>query len=202
MKLYFSPGACSLSPHIALREAGLDVTLERVDVREKKTASGADFRTINPKGYLPAVELDNGAILTEVSAIVQYIADLAPASKLAPAAGSFERYRLMEWLNYIASELHKSFSPLFNPAATEDMRAHAHTVLATRLSHVAEQLKDREYLLGSQFSVADSYLFTVLGWAGYVKFSLADWPVLQEFSARVAARPAVQEAMRAEGLIK
>lgn len=202
MKLYFSPGACSLSPHIALREAGLDVTLERVDVREKKTASGADFRTINPKGYLPAVELDNGAILTEVSAIVQYIADLAPASKLAPAAGSFERYRLMEWLNYIASELHKSFSPLFNPAATEDMRAHAHTVLATRLSHVAEQLKDREYLLGSQFSVADSYLFTVLGWAGYVKFSLADWPVLQEFSARVAARPAVQEAMRAEGLIQ
>jgi glutathione S-transferase len=201
MKLFFSPGACSLSPHIALREAGLDFTLERVDIRQKQTASGADFRTINPKGYVPALQLDNGAVLTEGPAIVQYIADLAPASKLAPAAGTLERYRVMEWLNYISSELHKNYGPLFNPAATDDMKAAARTNLSNRLGLVAEQLQGSEYLTGEQFTVADAYLFTVLNWSGFVKFSLADWPVLQQFCARVAARPAVQEAMRAEGMI-
>jgi glutathione S-transferase len=202
MKLYFSPGACSLSPHIALREAGLDFVAERVDLRQKVTESGADFRAINPKGYVPALQLKDGTLLTEGPAIVQYIADQAPASKLAPAAGSIERYQLVEWLNYISTEVHKSFSPLFNPAATDDMKQAARTAIANRLNYVAQVLDGREFLMGSTFTVADAYLFTVLGWAGYVKLSLADWPVLQAYIERVGARPAVQQAMRDEGLIK
>jgi glutathione S-transferase len=202
MKLYFSPGACSLSPHIALREAGLDFVAERVDLRQKVTESGADFRAVNPKGYVPALQLKDGTVLTEGPAIVQYIADQAPASKLAPAAGTIERYKLVEWLNYISSEVHKSFSPLFNPAATDDMKQAARTAIAHRLNYVAQALDGREFLMGSTFSVADAYLFTVLGWAGYVKLSLADWPALQAYIERVGARPAVQQAMRDEGLIK
>jgi glutathione S-transferase len=202
MKLYFSPGACSLSPHIALREAGLDFVAERVDLRQKVTESGADFRAINPKGYVPALQLKDGTLLTEGPAIVQYIADQAPASKLAPAAGSIERYQLVEWLNYISTEVHKSFSPLFNPAATDDMKQAARTAIANRLNYVAQVLDGREFLMGSTFTVADAYLFTVLGWAGHVKMSLADWPVLQAYIERVGARPAVQQAMRDEGLIK
>jgi glutathione S-transferase len=202
MKLYFSPGACSLSPHIALREAGLDFVAERVDLRQKVTESGADFRAVNPKGYVPALQLKDGTVLTEGPAIVQYIADQAPASKLAPAAGTIERYKLAEWLNYISTEVHKSFSPLFNPAATDDMKQAARTAIAHRLNYVAQALEGRDFLMGSQFSVADAYLFTVLGWAGYVKLSLADWPVLQAYIERVGARPAVQQAMRDEGLIK
>jgi glutathione S-transferase len=202
MKLYFSPGACSLSPHIALREAGLDFVAERVDLRQKVTESGADFRAVNPKGYVPALQLKDGTVLTEGPAIVQYIADQAPASKLAPAAGSIERYQLVEWLNYISTEVHKSFSPLFNPAATDDMKQAARTAIANRLNYVAQVLDGREFLMGSTFTVADAYLFTVLGWAGYVKLSLADWPVLQAYIERVGARPAVQQAMRDEGLIK
>ena len=202
MKLYFSPGACSLSPHIALIEAGLDFTLEQVDIRAKQTASGADFRTINPKGYVPALQLDDGTVLTEGPAIVQYIADLAPASQLAPAAGTLERYRLLEWLNFISAEVHKNFSPLFDPSATDDLRAAARANLGRRLGYVAQQLEGRDYLLGSQFTVADTYLFTILGWAEYVKFSLADWPVFDAYRARIASRPAVQQALRNEGLIK
>jgi glutathione S-transferase len=201
MKLYFSPGACSLSPHIVLIEAGLDFTSERVDLREKKTAGGEDYRAINPKGYVPALALEDGALLTEGPAIVQYLADLAPAAGLLPPVGDVARYKVVAWLGYISSELHKNFSPLFNPAATEDMKAHAHKMLALRLEHVAAQLDGREFL-ETRFSVADAYLFTVLGWADRVGVSLAAWPVLGEYRARVAARPAVQQALREEGLIK
>lgn len=202
MKLYFSPGAGSLSPHIALLEAGLPFTTEQVDLRTKRTASGADYTTINPMGYLPALALDHGVILTEGPAIVQYIADQAPARRLAPPAGSFERYQMMAWLSFIGSELHKSFGPLFDPAASEDMKSAARTSLAPRFAHVARRLEHSDYLLGSEFTVADSYLFTVVSWAGFVKFSLSDWPVLRAYQARVAARPAVQQAMRDEGLLE
>jgi len=201
MKLYFSPGACSLSPHIVLFEAGLDFTSERVDLREKKTAGGEDYRAINPKGYVPALALDDGSLLTEGPAIVQYLADLAPAAGLLPPVGDVARYKVVAWLGYISSELHKNFSPLFNPAATEDMKAHARKMLALRLEYVASQLGDRAFL-EPRFSVADAYLFTVLGWADRVGVSLAEWPVLGDYRARVAARPAVQQALRAEGLIK
>jgi glutathione S-transferase len=202
MKLYFSPGACSLSPHIALLEAGLDFTLERVDVRAKQTASGLDFLTINPKGYVPALEMKDGAVLTEGPAIVQFIADLAPDRQLAPANGTLERYRLVEWLNFISTELHKSFSPLFRPTSTEDMKEAARAHLTNRLNWLAGQLEGRDYLMGSQFTVADAYLFTVLGWANFVQFDLAQWPVFAAYTQRVAARPAVQQALRAEGLLK
>lgn len=202
MKLYFSPGACSLSPHIVLLEAGLAFTAERVDLGKKLTASGADFRSINPNGYVPALELDNGTVLTEGPAIVQYLADTAPQAGLLSPVGSVERYQALGWLNYISTELHKNFSPLFKPDSTDDIRERARKMLALRLDHVARHLEGREFLAGSQFGVADAYLFTVLGWADLVKFSLADWPQLQAFRARVAARPAVQQAMREEGLIK
>jgi glutathione S-transferase len=201
MKLYFSPGACSLSPHIVLLEAGLEFSAERVDLREKKTAAGEDFRAINPKGYVPALGLDDGTLLTEGAAIVQYLADLAPGAGLLPPVGDAARYKVIAWLSYISSELHKNFSPLFNPAATDDMRAHARKMLAQRLDYVASQLAASEYL-EQRFSVADAYLFTVLGWAEVVKLSLADWPVLDAYRARIGARPAVQQALRAEGLIK
>lgn len=201
MKLYFSPGACSLSPHIVLLEAGLAFTTERVDLREKRTAGGEDFRAINPKGYVPALALDDGTLLTEGPAIVQYLADLAPAAGLLPAVGDVERYKVVGWLNYISTELHKNFSPLFNPAASEDMRAHARKMLSLRLDYVARQLQGQEFL-GTRFSVADAYLFTVLGWADRVQVSLADWPVFEAYRARIAQRPAVVQAMREEGLIK
>ena len=202
MKLYFSPGACSLSPHIVLLEAGLAFTSERVDLGTKLTAGGADFRSINPNGYVPALELDNGAVLTEGPAIVQYLADTAPQAGLLPPVGSVERYQALGWLNYISTELHKNFSPLFKPDSTDDMRERARKMLALRFDHVARHLEGRDFLVGSQFGVADAYLFTVLGWTDFVKFSLADWPQLQAFRARVAQRPAVQQAMREEGLIK
>jgi glutathione S-transferase len=201
MKLYFSPGACSLSPHIVLLEAGLEFTSERVDLREKKTAGGDDYRAINPKGYVPALVLDDGSLLSEGPAIVQYLADLAPGAALLPPVGEAARYQVIAWLNYISAELHKNFGPLFNPAATDDMKAHARKMLALRLEYVASQLGNREYL-ETRFSVADAYLFTVLGWADFVQLSLEDWPVLGEYRARVAARPAVQQALREEGLLK
>ena len=202
MKLYFSPGACSLSPHIVLLETGLPFSTERVDLGKKRTAGGADLRSINPNGYVPALELENGTVLTEGPAIVQYLADLAPHTGLLPAVGQVERYQALGWLNYISTELHKNYSPLFKPDASDDMRANARKMLALRFSHVASHLEGRDFLAGSQFSVADAYLFTVLGWADVVKFSLADWPQLQAFRARIGARPAVQAALRAEGLLK
>lgn len=202
MKLYFAPGACSLSPHIVLLEAGLTFDIEKVALANKQTASGADYTKINPKGYVPALQLDNGEVLTEGPAIVQFIADKVPEKKLAPANGTMERYRLMEWLNFVSTELHKGFSPLFKPGTPEETKQAARDLLAKRLGFVAEKLRDSQYLTGNQFTVADAYLFTVLNWAGHVKLDLSPWPVLQAYQKRVAARPAVHAAMVAEGLIK
>lgn len=202
MKLYFSPGACSLTPHIVLCEAGLKYELERVSIPEKKIVSGGDFREINPKGYVPALQLDNGEVLTEVSAVIQYLADQVPEKKLAPAAGTMEHYRLIEWLNFISTELHKNFTPLFMPGTPEETKQTAHNLLALRIEIVEKQLKNSEYLSGNQFSVADAYLFTVLGWAQYVKLDLGRWPAVQAYLQRIAARPAVRAAMTEEGLIK
>lgn len=202
MKLYFSPGACSMSPHIVLHEAGLDFDTERVDLRKKLTAGGADFTAINPKGYVPALALEDGSLLTEGPAIVQYLADLVPERRLAPPAGSIERYRLMEWLNFISTEVHKNFSPLFNPAASEDMKQTALAALEKRFRYMAGALEGRDYVLGETFSVADAYLFTVLNWTFPVKLDLAAWPVLQAYHARIGARASVQKVLRAEGLVK
>ncbi len=201
MKLYFSPGACSLSPHIVLLEAGLPFTTEKVNIRKRLTDSGADFMAINPKGYVPALELDNGAILTEGPVIGQYIADQAPDKQLVPARGSAEHYQLLEWLNFIGTEIHKSYSPLFNPASGDDAKANARAALARRFAYTAERLEGRDYLIGERFSVADAYLFTVLNWAAIVQIDLSAYPVLQSYHARIAGRPAVQQAMRDEGLL-
>jgi glutathione S-transferase len=201
MKLYYAPGACSLSPHIVLLEAGLQFEHEKVDLATKQTASGRDFNTISPKGYVPLLELDDGTMLSEGAAIVQYLADHAAERQLAPPAGTIERVRLQEWLSFISSELHKNFSPLFNPAAGPEWKAAAVAVLARRLAHVAAHLERQPYLLGSSFSVADAYLFTVLNWGQWVKLDLAQWPVLQAYHARVADRRAVQAAMQQEGLL-
>jgi glutathione S-transferase len=202
MKLYYSPGACSLSPHIVLREAGLAFTPVLASTKTKKLADGTDFNLINPKSQVPVLELDNGERLTEGPAIVQYIADLAPASGLAPAAGTMPRYRLMEWLNFITSELHKGFSPLFNPAMPEEGKALARAKLGERFAWVDRQLEGRSYLMGDTFSAADAYLFTVSRWAPYVGVDLSALPNLAAYRARVEARPRVQEAMKAEGLLK
>jgi glutathione S-transferase len=200
MKLYYSPGACSLSPHIALREAGLDFTLEKTDLKSKQTTSGGDIRRDNPKGMVPVLVLDNGDVLTEGPAIVQWIADQNPDAELAPAAGTMPRYHLMEWLNFITSELHKSYSPLFNPNAPEEYKTIARTALAERYAFVNDKLAGGPYLMGRQFTVADGYLFTVTNWARIVKFDLTSYPNIVAFQERVRARPKVQEAMKAEGL--
>lgn len=202
MKLYFSPGACSLSPHIALREAGLDFELERVDFATKKTRGGEDFTAINPKGYVPALRLDDGQVLTEGPAIVQYIADLAPDHKLAPPAGSLERYRLQETLNFISTELHKGFSPLFRKDCPEAWKEVVRTNLGVRFAMLDALLGKQEFVFGQQFSVADGYLFTVLGWTRFVQYDLTPYPNLIAYQARIAARPAVHAALAAEGLTK
>lgn len=201
MKLYYSPGACSLSPHIVLREVGLEFEMERVDLKSKKTEHGIDYLEINPKGYVPAVRLDDGELLTEGPAIVQYLADWVPERKLAPAAGTMERVRLQEWLNFISTELHKSHSPLFNPAAPEEWKTWMRDLIGRRLALVAKQLEGRDYLLGD-FSVADPYLFTVLSWGRFVNVDSSAWPVIGAYQARMAARPAVLAALKAEGLLK
>lgn len=200
MKLYYSPGACSLSPHIVAREAGLELTLEKVDTRAKKTHDGRDYWAINPKGYVPAIELDDGQLLTEGPAIVQYLADKAPEKKLVPAAGTMERYRVQEMLGYINSELHKTYSPLFNPATTPELRQDREAYLKKRYALIEKALAGKAYLFGDQFTVADAYLFTVTNWAAFVKLDLSEFPNLLAFQARVAERPAVQAAMAAEGL--
>lgn len=202
MKLYFSPGACSLSPHMVLREAGLAFDLVKVDLKTKKTETGADYFTVNPSGYVPCLQLDDGRLLTEGPAIVQYLADQAPGKKLAPANGTFERYQLQQWLNFISTEIHKSYTPLFNPDASADSKAAARKTLESRMGTVAAQLEKAPYLLGENFSVADIYLFVTMGWAGYVGVDLSPWPALQHFIARVGAREAVQATLRAEGLIQ
>ena len=202
MKLYYSPGACSLSPHIALREAGLPVELVLASTKTHKLQDGTDFYTINSKGYVPLLELDDGQRLSEGPAIVQYIADQAPDKQLAPANGTMARYRLQEWLNFITTELHKGFSPLFNPATPEEAKTMARAKLAERLKWVDGQLEGKQYLMGDQFSVADGYLFTVSNWGALVGVDVSGYANLVAFRARVAARPAVQEAMKAEGLLK
>ncbi|GAC1348024.1 MAG: glutathione transferase GstA [Myxococcales bacterium] len=202
MKLYFSPGACSLSAHIALREAGLPFDLEQVDLRAKKTKAGVVFSSISPKGAVPTLQLDDGQILTEGPAIVQYIADRKPESQLAPQAGTLERYRLQEWLNYVTSEIHKGFSPLFKATTPAEYKETLKAALAERFDYLARHLEKQKYLLGEKFTVADGYLFTVLNWTKHVAIDLSRWPVLQAYQARVAARPAVHEALKAEGLLK
>jgi glutathione S-transferase len=201
MKLYFMPAACSLAPHIALREAGLQFDLERVD-QGKKTRSGEDYLSVNPKGSVPAFRLDDGQVLTEAAVIQQYIADRVPAKKLAPAAGTPERYRLQEWLNYIASEVHKGIGQLFNPAMPNEYKDAVKKALASRqLPYLEKALAGRDYLMG-EFTVADGYLFTVLNWTNLHKIDLSAFPNISAFMKRIAARPAVQEAMKAEGLLK
>ncbi|MCE2656852.1 MAG: glutathione transferase GstA [Rubrivivax sp.] len=202
MKLYYSPGACSLSPHIALREAGLPFDAVLASTKTHQLADGTDFYTLNPKGYVPLLELDNGERLSEGPAIVQYIADLAPESGLAPPAGTMARYRLIEWLNFITSELHKGFSPLFNPAMPDEGKALYRAKLQDRFRWVDSQLEGRDYLLGDRFTVADGYLFTVAGWGHLVGVDLSAYSRLVAFLARVRARPAVQAALRAEGFLK
>lgn len=201
MKLFLKPGACSLSAHIVLEEAGLPYQTEAVDLAKKVTASGADYWAINPKGYVPALLLDGGELLTEGPAIAQYVADLVPARKLAPANGTLARYQLQSWLTYIGTELHKNCSPFFNPAATPEMKEIAGANLKRRLAYANEQLEGKSFLMGEDFTVADAYLFTVLSWAPFIKLDLSVWPHITAFQARVAARPAVQAALKAEGLI-
>jgi glutathione S-transferase len=200
MKLYFSTGACSLSPRIVLMEAGLPFTAEKVDLKSKKTASGADYLAINSKGAVPALELDDGQVLTEGPAIVQYLADLKPDSGLAPRAGSFERYRLAEILNYLTSEVHKGFSPLFKADTPAEAKKIAVDNLAKRFDWLSTQLAARKFLMGDTFTVADAYLFTLLRWSGLVHVDLTRWPVLTAYLTRVGERPKVREALHAEGL--
>jgi len=201
MKLYYAPGACSMSPHIALLEAGLPYSLHKVDLKENRIESGEDYNGVNGKGYVPALELENGQVLTEGPAIVQYIADQNPSAGLAPVQGTMERYKLQEWLNFITSELHKGMGSLFNPAQTPEWKDAVKATLSRRVEWLSKQLAGKTYLLGEKFSVADGYLFTVLSWAGHVGFDLSRWPVVEDYVARVRARPKVAEAMKAEGLL-
>jgi glutathione S-transferase len=201
MKLYYSPGACSLSPHIVANEAGIPLELAKVDVQSKTIARDGDYWHVNPKGYVPALELEDGQVLTEGPAIVQYLADRAPESGLAPANGSFERVRLQELLNYLTSEIHKAYSPLFRPDVLPAVREERLAYLAKRYALIDKQLEGRRYLLGDRFTVADAYLFTLTRWARAVKLDLTGFPNLEAFQKRVGSRKAVLEAMRAEGLI-
>lgn len=202
MKLYFTPGACSMAPHIILREAAIPFEAEKVDLSNKRTAGGEDYLSINPKGYVPALKLDNGEVLTEVAVILQYLADQKPQSGLAPELGSLERYRLMEWLNFVSSEVHKQYAPLFNPKVTGEWRAHQIELLGRRFDYLAQKLKTKPYLMGDLFTVADAYFFTVLNWSPMLKVDLKDWPKLKDYYARIADRPAVKETMKAEGLLR
>jgi len=201
MKLYYSPGACSLSPHIVLRESGLEFTLALASTKTKKLADGTDFHTVHAKGYVPLLELDDGQRLSEGPAIVQYIADQVPDRKLAPTAGTMARYRVMEWLNFITSELHKGFTPLFNPAMPEEARGIYRKKLSERFGWVEQQLAGRDYLMGADFSVADAYLYTVSRWCVHVGVDITHLPNLSAFMARMDARPAVLAAKKAEGLL-
>lgn len=200
MKLYYSPGACSLSPHIALLEADLPYDLVKVDLRAKKLENGEDYLKVNPKGQVPALGLDSGEIVTEGPVIVQMIADRAAGTALAPARGSSERYKLLEWLNFLTSELHKNFSPLFAPALSDDTKAFFRERLMGKLKYIDGQLAGRDFLMGKTFTVADGYLFTMLTWADRVKLDISSLANLTAYKARVAARPKVQEALRKEGI--
>jgi glutathione S-transferase len=202
MKLYYSPGACSLAPHIVLRETGARFSVERVDLATHKLANGTDYYTVNPSGAVPVLELDGGERLTEGPVICQYIAEKAANTQLLPAAGTMPRYRVAEWQNYITSELHKSFSPLFgSPEVDQLAKAAFAQRLQKKFAWLSEQLKGKQYLTGDTFTIADAYLFAVAGWSKYVNLDLSSAPNVQAFLARVAERPAVKEALRAEGLI-
>jgi glutathione S-transferase len=202
MQLYYAPGACSLASHITLREAGLPVDLKKTDTKTKKLEDGSDYFAVNSKGAVPALRLDDGQVLTEGPAILQYLADQKPESKLAPKAGTLERYRLLEWLNFITSEIHKSFSPLFNPAADAKVKEYTTQNLEKKFDWLNKQLAGKQYLTGDTFTIADAYLFVVVNWSNFVGIDLGRWPALKAFQERVAARPKVQEAMAAEGLLK
>ena len=202
MKLYYAPGACSLSPHIVAHEADIELDLEKVDLKSKKTASGKDFLTINPKGYVPALELDNGQVLTEGPAIVQYLADQKPNAGLAPPNGTLERYRLQEMLAFISSEIHKTYGPLFNPQVSPEVREERLEYLRKRFGFIDKALAGKSFLLGERFSVADAYLFVMVSWADYMKLDLSSFGNIKAFQQRAAGRPAVQAALRAEGLLK
>ncbi len=202
MKLYYTPGACSLSPHIALLEAGLPYDLVKVDLRAKTLENGDDFLKVNPKGQVPVLALDSGELVTEGPVIVQMIADKAAGKNLAPARDSADRYKLLEWLNFITTELHKSFGPMFSPVLADEAKAFFKDRVMGKFKYVESQLAGREYLMGQQFTVADGYLFTMLSWADRLKFDLSDMPNLLAYKARVGARPKVQEALTKEGLMK
>jgi glutathione S-transferase len=201
MKLYYAPGACSLSPHIVARELGIPFELKKVNTKEKTVEGGGDYWQVNGRGYVPALELDNGQVLTEGPAIVQYLADQKPDAGLAPKNGTIERYRLQEWLNFLTSEVHKQFSPLFKPNTPEDYKPIAKQNIATRFDWLDKQLEGKDYLTGKQFTVADAYLFVLLNWTRPTQIDLSKWQNLAAFQKRVAARPKVKEAMQAEGLI-
>ena len=200
MKLYYYPGACSMAVHIVLREAGYEFDLDRVDLAAKTTAAGEDYKLVNPKGYVPALRMGNGEVLTEATVILQYLADHKPTSELAPLLGGLDRYRLMEWLNFTATEVHKTLGALFNPKITKEWKANQITLFGRRAEWLDGQLAGKDYLMGKHFSVADAYLFTVVNWCHLFHIDLATWPTLNAYMARVAARPAVQAAMKAEGL--
>ena len=200
MKLYYAPGACSLSPHITIEEAGLQVELIKVDLASKKLVDGSDYLAINPDGYVPMLELDDGRRLSEGPAIIQYLADQVPSKQLIPMFGSFERYTLQSTLNFIATELHKTCSPLFKPDTVAEARAAALALFKRRLDHIERQLAQGPWLMGNQFTIADAYLFTVLGWTPHLKIDLAPWPKIVDFVSRTQSRPAVIKAMQAEGL--
>ncbi|QDZ29612.1 glutathione transferase GstA [Noviherbaspirillum sp. UKPF54] len=200
MKLYYSPGACSMAPHIVALEAGLKMELVKVDIPNKKTESGDDFWKINPKGYVPALVLDNGELITEVAVICQYLADQAPASGLAAALGTMERYQLMSALNFVATEVHKQIGALFNPALTAEMRVVQTATITRRLNTLDQMLAGRAFMMGERFTVADAYLFTVLNWTRFHKIDLGQWQNIPGYMARVAGREKVKQAMREEGL--
>jgi len=200
MKLYLKPGACSLAVHIVLEELALPYETETVDLKGKTTGSGADYLAINPKGYVPALQLDDGTVLTEGPAIVQYLADLQPHKRLAPPNGTLPRYQLQSWLTFVGTELHKQFSPLFNPVAPEEWKQQCRAAIERRLAWVDRELAGRDYLMGADFTVADAYLYTVVGWSKFVRIDIGALSHLAAYMQRVAARPAVQAALKAEGL--
>ena len=201
MKLFYAPGACSLAPHIAMRELGIPVELKKVDLKAKQY-DGGDYKQVNAKGYVPAIATDDGTVLTECPVILQYLADQKPDAGLAPKPGDKARYKLQEMLSFTTSEMHKGFGNFFNPAMTDEWRKAVTDRLGLRLDWLAKQLEGKQYVMGDKFTVADAYLFTILNWAGPSKFDLSKWPAITDYQKRVGARPKVKEAMVAEGLVK
>lgn len=201
MKLYYGPGACSLAPHIVAREAGISLTLDRIDWKNGKFESGETVADVNPKGYIPVIRLDDGSTFTETGAMIQYLADQNPGSGLAPAAGTMARYRLMEWINFISTELHKGFGPLWRADNPQSVKDNAIAALNKRFAYLDAHFAKHAFLMGETFTAADAYLFTIVNWTNFHKLSIATYPKLVDFMARVAARPTVQAAMKAEGLI-